>query len=54
MTYKFLENVDRIDILCGFVSDPPVHPCEICKSTNCNGENKCKGYGSYILSNSIQ
>jgi len=46
---KYYINMDRMDILCGSPLDMPVFPCEKCNSEKCDGENECKGYGSYIL-----
>jgi hypothetical protein len=46
---KYYLNMDRLDILCGNPIRMPIFPCEKCYKDNCDGENECKGYGSYVL-----
>ena len=43
------QNISRLDILCGFKHDYPTHACELCKSKDCRGKGKCKGFGAYSL-----
>lgn len=51
---KYYINVDRIDVLCGNPIEMPIHACEKCHSEKCDGENECKGYGSYVLGVSLK
>ena len=41
-------NLDRLDIIAGCTINPPVNPCDKCKSKECEGKGKCKGFGAYI------
>jgi hypothetical protein len=44
-----LNPMTRLDILYGFVYNPPIFSCEKCYSEKCEGTGKCEGYGAYQL-----
>jgi hypothetical protein len=49
------QHFTRLDLLCGFPCEIPVHPCKVCGRETCKGRSKrCKNEGAHSLGVSIK